>query len=92
MNFPKIAEQTIAKLGGKENITTLAHCATRLRLTLADESKVDKEATTFSERFSGYFRTNHSCYRGRRFADGYPFNANLGRLLLGRAFSYHQIP
>ena len=42
MNFPKIAEQTIAKLGGKENITTLAHCATRLRLTLADESKVSK--------------------------------------------------
>ena len=25
MNFPKIAEQTIAKLGGKENITALAH-------------------------------------------------------------------
>lgn len=44
MNFPKIAEQTIAQLGGKENITTLAHCATRLRLTLADESKVNKEA------------------------------------------------
>lgn len=44
MNYPQIASQVIEKLGGKENITALAHCATRLRLTLADESKVDKAA------------------------------------------------
>ena len=58
MNFPKIAEQTIAKLGGKENITTLAHCATRLRLTLADESKVDKEAIENIEGVKGQFSTS----------------------------------
>lgn len=58
MNFPKIAEQTIAKLGGKENITTLAHCATRLRLTLADESKVDKEGIENIEGVKGQFSTS----------------------------------
>ena len=58
MNFPKIAEQTIAKLGGKENITALAHCATRLRLTLADESKVDKEAIENIEGVKGQFSTS----------------------------------
>ncbi|WP_315568809.1 sucrose-specific PTS transporter subunit IIBC [Haemophilus parahaemolyticus] len=58
MNFPKIAEQSIAKLGGKENITTLAHCATRLRLTLADESKVDKEAIENIEGVKGQFSTS----------------------------------
>ena len=58
MNFPKIAEQTIAKLGGKENITTLAHSATRLRSTLADESKVDKEAIENIEGVKGQFSTS----------------------------------
>lgn len=57
MNFPKIAEQTIAQLGEKENITTLAHCATRLRLTLADESKVNKEAIENIEGVKGQFST-----------------------------------
>ena len=45
MNFPQIAQQVIDKLGGKENIATAAHCATRLRIVLNDESKVDKEAS-----------------------------------------------
>ncbi|HHW7518921.1 TPA: sucrose-specific PTS transporter subunit IIBC [Mannheimia haemolytica] len=58
MNYPKIAEQTIAKLGGKENITTLAHCATRLRLSIADESKIDKEAIENIEGVKGQFSTS----------------------------------
>ncbi|ABN74403.1 sucrose-specific PTS transporter subunit IIBC [Actinobacillus pleuropneumoniae] len=58
MNFPKIAEQAIEKLGGKSNITTLAHCATRLRLTLADESKVDKQAIENIEGVKGQFSTS----------------------------------
>lgn len=58
MNFDKIAKQTIEKLGGKENITTLAHCATRLRLTLADESKVDKEGIENIEGVKGQFSTS----------------------------------
>lgn len=55
MNFPHIAEQVIDKLGGKANITALAHCATRLRLTVADESKIDKEAIENIEGVKGQF-------------------------------------
>lgn len=58
MNFSKIAEQTIANLGGKENITALAHCATRLRLTIADESKINKEAIENIEGVKGQFSTS----------------------------------
>lgn len=55
MNFPKIAEQVIEKLGGKNNIATAAHCATRLRIILNDESKVDKEGIEAIEGVKGQF-------------------------------------
>ncbi|OOF38207.1 PTS maltose transporter subunit IIBC [Rodentibacter mrazii] len=55
MNFPKIAEQLIEKLGGKSNIATAAHCATRLRIVLNDESKVDKEGIDNIEGVKGQF-------------------------------------
>ncbi|OOF70315.1 sucrose-specific PTS transporter subunit IIBC [Rodentibacter caecimuris] len=55
MNFPNIACQVIEKLGGKENIATAAHCATRLRIVLNDESKVDKEAIDNIEGVKGQF-------------------------------------
>ena len=55
MNFPKIAEQVIEKLGGKNNIATAAHCATRLRIVLNDESKVDKEGIEAIEGVKGQF-------------------------------------
>ena len=55
MNFPKIAEQVIEKLGGKNNIATAAHCATRLRIVLNDESKVDKEGIEAVEGVKGQF-------------------------------------
>ena len=92
MNFPQIAQQVIDKLGGKENIATAAHCATRLRIVLNDESKVDKEGidniegvkgqiATFGERLSGYFRANHSGNRRRRFVNGYSLHAYSERFL-----------
>ena len=55
MNFPKIAEQVIEKLGGKNNIATAAHCSTRLRIVLNDESKVDKEGIEAIEGVKGQF-------------------------------------
>ena len=55
MNFPNIAQQVIEKLGGKENIVTAAHCATRLRIVLNDESKVDKEGIDNIEGVKGQF-------------------------------------
>ncbi|WP_114588933.1 N-acetylglucosamine-specific PTS transporter subunit IIBC [Microbacterium arborescens] len=38
------AEKMIAGLGGKENIVQLDNCATRLRLEVADTSRVDSDA------------------------------------------------
>ncbi len=58
MNFPKIAQEVIEKLGGKENIANLAHCATRLRLTMADESKIDKKGIEDIEGVKGQFSTS----------------------------------
>ncbi|WP_017726074.1 N-acetylglucosamine-specific PTS transporter subunit IIBC [Halalkalibacterium ligniniphilum] len=39
----EMGQQFIKGLGGKENITSLDHCATRLRLTVADMTKVNDE-------------------------------------------------
>lgn len=44
MNYQMIAEQTLKALGGKDNIISAAHCATRLRLALKDSSIVDTAA------------------------------------------------
>lgn len=44
MNFKETAPKIIAAVGGAENIQTHTHCMTRLRLVLADKSKVDEAA------------------------------------------------
>lgn len=38
-----IAKEIVEKVGGKENIVTITHCATRLRFKLADDSKASKD-------------------------------------------------
>lgn len=38
MNYQELGEKVLTLVGGKENVTSLAHCATRLRFNLADES------------------------------------------------------
>ncbi len=35
------AEELLRLVGGKENIISAAHCATRLRLVLKDEARAD---------------------------------------------------
>ncbi len=42
--YDALAASIIQNVGGKENVVNLAHCFTRLRFTLKDESKVDQEA------------------------------------------------
>ncbi len=39
MDYKELAENCVRLVGGKDNISTMAHCATRLRLQLADQSK-----------------------------------------------------
>lgn len=43
MDYKKIAQQILDNVGGSENIKTFTHCATRLRLTLKNNDKVDVE-------------------------------------------------
>lgn len=43
INYKKSAESILLAVGGKENIISTAHCATRLRLVLVDENVVNHE-------------------------------------------------
>ena len=42
--YTNMAESILKEIGGKENISTVVHCMTRLRFTLKDESLLDKSA------------------------------------------------
>ena len=44
MDYKKLAEEILIKIGGDENISGLTHCATRLRFNLKDEGKAQTEA------------------------------------------------
>lgn len=44
MDYKKTATDILSYVGGERNVTHLEHCSTRLRFTLADDSKVNKEA------------------------------------------------
>ncbi|ROR15427.1 sucrose-specific PTS transporter subunit IIBC [Erwinia sp. JUb26] len=56
MDFDKIARELLPLLGGRENIASAAHCATRLRLVMVDDDKVQKEAIEAIEGVKGCFR------------------------------------
>ena len=43
MDYSQLAKAIVEKVGGKDNITGLTHCVTRLRFNLADEAKADTE-------------------------------------------------
>ena len=45
MDYQKAAKDILAAIGGKENVVSAAHCATRLRLVIADNKKVNKQAS-----------------------------------------------
>ena len=41
--FEKQAQELLDAIGGKENITAVTHCATRMRFVLNDDAKADKK-------------------------------------------------
>lgn len=51
----KWANEILPLLGGKENVASAAHCATRLRLVLKDNAKADKEALDKLDYVKGVF-------------------------------------
>ena len=58
LDYRKCAEEIFSHLGGKENIISAAHCATRLRLVIADNSKLDVKALEEVEGVKGLFDSN----------------------------------
>lgn len=42
-DYTELAQDIVAHVGGKDNITKLVHCVTRLRFSLKDESKADTD-------------------------------------------------
>ena len=58
LDYRKCAEEIFSHLGGKENIISAAHCATRLRLVIADNSKIDTKALEDVEGVKGLFDSN----------------------------------
>ena len=55
MDHAKVAGEVVEAVGGASNISAAAHCATRLRLVIADESKIDQQALDDNEDLKGTF-------------------------------------
>lgn len=58
MDYGKTAKLIIEGIGGKENIISAAHCATRLRLVIADNGKCKKEEIENIEGVKGVFEAS----------------------------------
>ncbi|HEM5307198.1 TPA: PTS glucose transporter subunit IIA, partial [Streptococcus suis] len=54
-NNTEIAKKVIDALGGRENVRSVAHCATRLRVMVVDEGKIDKDTVEDIEKVQGAF-------------------------------------
>ncbi|HHD9407080.1 TPA: sucrose-specific PTS transporter subunit IIBC [Streptococcus pneumoniae] len=55
MNNQEIAKKVIDALGGRENVNSVAHCATRLRVMVKDKEKINKEVIENLEKVQGAF-------------------------------------
>lgn len=54
----KIAKQVFEAVGGKDNIVSTAHCATRLRIVVHDRKKVDEKKLDKIDKAKGHFFTS----------------------------------
>ncbi len=55
MDYKQSAKEVYEKIGGKQNLISAAHCATRLRLVIADNDKCDKDAVENIDGVKGVF-------------------------------------
>ena len=58
MDYKKTAHEILSALGGKQNLVSAAHCATRLRLVIADNSKVQKSTIENIDGVKGVFEAS----------------------------------
>ncbi len=58
LDYRKCAQEIVDHIGGRDNVAQAAHCATRLRLVIKDNSKVDKDYLDNVEGVKGMFESN----------------------------------
>lgn len=58
MDYRKCAADILRELGGKDNLISAAHCATRLRLVIEDNSKVNKSRLEDTDGVKGVFEAS----------------------------------
>ena len=58
LDYRKCAQEIADNIGGGANVVSAAHCATRLRLVIADNSKVNKEVLENVDGVKGMFESN----------------------------------
>ncbi|MBR2769265.1 MAG: PTS glucose transporter subunit IIA [Solobacterium sp.] len=58
LDYRKCAQEIVDHIGGRDNVAQAAHCATRLRLVIKDNSKVDKDYLDNIEGVKGMFESN----------------------------------
>lgn len=58
MDYGKCAKEIYETVGGRENLQSAAHCATRLRLVTVDNSKVDTKKLEDIDGVKGVFSSN----------------------------------
>ncbi|MGT2961054.1 sucrose-specific PTS transporter subunit IIBC [Streptococcus caballi] len=55
MDNTQIAKEVIKAVGGLDNVNSVAHCATRLRVMVKDEKAIDKDAVENLDKVQGAF-------------------------------------
>ena len=59
MDYKQAAIDILQNVGGKENVVSLMHCATRLRFQLKDDSKINTRALEDMDVVKGTFNANN---------------------------------
>ena len=58
MDYKKVAQQVLECVGGGENLVSAAHCATRLRMVIADNGKCSREKLEQIDGVKGVFEAS----------------------------------
>ena len=58
LDYTKAAREILDAIGGPENVVSAAHCATRLRLVIADNSKIDQAKVDNADGAKGNFQAS----------------------------------
>ena len=58
MDYAKCAKEIFDAVGGRSNLVSAAHCATRLRLVTVDNSKIDMKKLENIDGVKGVFSNN----------------------------------